>query len=151
MNTELQVKGVIQKIMQTQDVCILATIAELKPHTSFMAYICDEEYRNIYMVTHKNTKKYENLKKNPLVSVLIDTRSDTVVSREQIMALTISGRFFVLKNDTLLQSLKREFVTRHPHLEIFASNEGARFFGIKIKSIQFMKDATDAYYLRFEE
>ena len=64
----------MKNIMRSQDICVLATVSEDKPHCSLMAYLTDDDCRTIYMITHKHTTKYRNLTANPSLSLLIDTR-----------------------------------------------------------------------------
>jgi general stress protein 26 len=64
----------MKDIVKGNDLCVLATVSEGKPHCSLMSYISDEEGHEVYLISHKQTKKYVNLMKNPTVSLLIDTR-----------------------------------------------------------------------------
>ena len=64
----------MKAMVRDHDICVLATVAEGEPHCSLMAYVPDESCREIYMVTHRKTKKYRNLRANPAISLLIDTR-----------------------------------------------------------------------------
>jgi general stress protein 26 len=64
----------MRAIVRGNDLCVLATVSEGRPHCSLMSYISDEEGREIYMISHKQTKKYLNLMENPAISLLIDTR-----------------------------------------------------------------------------
>jgi len=63
----------MKNIVRGNDLCVLATVFEGKPHCSLMYYISDEEGHEIYMVSNKQTKKYANLIENPTVSLPIDT------------------------------------------------------------------------------
>jgi general stress protein 26 len=84
----------MKDIVKGNDLCILATVSEGKPHCSLMSYISDEEGQEVYLVSHKETKKYSNLIENPTVSLLIDTREEEKGQRRiDIKALTVSGEF----------------------------------------------------------
>ncbi len=48
-----------------------------EPHCSLMSYAVNEDCREIYMMTFRSTRKYENLLSNPVVSLLVDNRRRT--------------------------------------------------------------------------
>ena len=72
----------IQELLQANRTCVLATVSEGEPHCSLMSYATDDDCREIYMATHRDTKKYKNLTANPSVSLLIDTRESPTQSRQ---------------------------------------------------------------------
>jgi general stress protein 26 len=51
----------MKNIVKGNGLCVLATVSEGKPHCSLMSYITDEEAREIYLISHRQTKKYFNL------------------------------------------------------------------------------------------
>ena len=67
----------MKNFVKKKNICVLSTISGNKPYCSLMAYITDETCKEVYMVTHKNTTKFNNLQKNPWVSLLIDSRETT--------------------------------------------------------------------------
>ncbi|MBW2515274.1 MAG: pyridoxamine 5'-phosphate oxidase family protein, partial [Deltaproteobacteria bacterium] len=81
----------MKDLARQKDICVLATVAGQKPYCSLMAYVTDDNCEKIYMVTHRNSTKYQNMLKNPAVSLLIDTREKS--PRSQAKALTVEGVF----------------------------------------------------------
>ncbi|HDQ04129.1 MAG TPA: pyridoxamine 5'-phosphate oxidase family protein [Deltaproteobacteria bacterium] len=53
----------MQEFIKNNRFCVLATVSGTFPHCCLMSYVTDEEFRDIYMVTKRNTKKYQNLTK----------------------------------------------------------------------------------------
>ena len=47
----------MKDIVKANDLCVLATVSEGKPHCSLMSYISDEEGHEIYLISYKQTKK----------------------------------------------------------------------------------------------
>src|SRR5512143_322471 len=91
----------MKNIVRGNDLCVMATVSEGKPHCSLMNYITDECCSEIFMISHKKTKKYSNLNVNPIDSLLIDTREEQRnQNRVDIKALTVSGEFQIIKNQT---------------------------------------------------
>lgn len=141
----------MEELIRAQDICVLATVSEGMPHSSLMAYIIDEDYLRLYMITHKNTKKYKNLIRNPHVSLLIDSRYSTPpVPRDKVQALTVSGLFEeVLENENSAK-LKKKFAHQHKHLAGFAKDEQATLFAIKLTKLQLQHGAVEADYKTVE-
>jgi general stress protein 26 len=137
----------MKEIFKGNDLCVLATVSEGKPHCSLMSYISDEEGHEIYLISHKQTKKYANLMENPTVSLLIDTREEEKGQRRiYIKALTVSGEFQTI-NDPEKKDLTRcKFLKRHSHLTDFLNDPGAEIFSIKIKSFQLLDGVKDAFF-----
>jgi len=137
----------MKDIVKANDLCVLATVSEGKPHCSLMSYISDEEGQEIYLISNKETKKYSNLMENPTVSLLIDTREEEKGKRRvYIKALTVSGEFQTIKDPGKKDIIRAKFLKRHPHLTNFLNDPGAEIFSIRIKSFQLLDGVKDAFF-----
>jgi nitroimidazol reductase NimA-like FMN-containing flavoprotein (pyridoxamine 5'-phosphate oxidase superfamily) len=137
----------MKDIVKGNDLCVLATVSEGKPHCSLMSYISDEEGHGIYMISNKQTKKYANLIENPKVSLLIDTREEEKGQRRiYIKALTVSGEFQTINDPGEKDLIRKKFLNRQPHLADFLNDPGAEIFSIKIRSFQLLDGVKDAYF-----
>ena len=137
----------MKDIVISNDLCVLATVSEGKPHCSLMSYISDEEGQEVYLISHKETKKYSNLMENPTVSLLIDTREEEKgEKRIYIKALTVNGEFQTIKDPGKKDIIRAKFLKRHPHLVDFLNDPGAEIFSIRIKSFQLLDGVKDAFF-----
>ena len=137
----------MKDIVKANDLCVLATVSEGKPHCSLMSYISDEEGHEIYLISYKQTKKYVNLMENPMVSLLIDTREEEKgEKRVDIKALTVSGEFQTINDPEKKGLIRARFLKRHPHLADFLNDPGAEIFSIRIKSFQLLDGVKDAFF-----
>jgi len=137
----------MKDIVKGNDLCVLATVSEGKPHCSLMSYISDEKGQEIYLISHKQTKKYVNLMKNPKVSLLIDTREEKKGQRRiDIKALTVSGEFQTINDSVKKDLIRTKFLRRHPHLTDFLNDPGAEIFSIKIKSFQLLNGVKNTFF-----
>ena len=137
----------IRKLVQNEKFCVLATASENKPYCSLMAYAPEEDCKKIYMVTHKNTVKYENLIENSAVSLLIDTREEKDKSQNNITkALTITGHFFEIKNESVRLKARDFLHRRHPDLGVFLDHPQAFIFGVEVQSFLLLEGFTDSHY-----
>jgi nitroimidazol reductase NimA-like FMN-containing flavoprotein (pyridoxamine 5'-phosphate oxidase superfamily) len=138
---------IMKDIVKRNDLCVLATVSGGKPHCSLMSYISDDEGLEIYLVSHKQTRKYTNLMENPTVSLLIDTREEEKGQRRiYIKALTVIGEFQKIKDPEKENLIREKFLKFHPHLTDFINESGVEIFSIRIKSFQLLDGVKNAFY-----
>ena len=140
----------MKRMLKEKDICVLATVSGNQPHCSLMAYVADDDGREIYMVTLRDTKKFRNLIQNPVVSLLIDTREDDAgPQRSGAKALTVNGAF--QRMDARKQGqIRPRLLGRHPHLmELFSKGE-AEIFAVRVESFQLLQGATDSHFERVD-
>ncbi|MGD8226245.1 MAG: pyridoxamine 5'-phosphate oxidase family protein [Desulfobacteraceae bacterium] len=137
----------MKALVKKKDICVLATSSADRPHCSLMAYVTDEDCREIYMVTHRRSRKYENLMKNPSVSLLIDTREEHLGSRRpDAKALTVSGTFGEIDDENKKTRIRSRLLDRHPHVKEFLNHPDAEILCIRVESFLLLDGLTDAYY-----
>jgi len=137
----------MKDIVKANDLCVLATVSEGKPHCSLMSYISDEEGQEIYLISHKQTKKYANLMGNPTISLLIDTREEEKSQRRvDIKALTVNGEFQTINDPGKRDLIHKKFFKRHSHLADFLNDPGVEIFSIRIKSFLLLEGVKDAFF-----
>ena len=134
----------MQQIACDNNICVLATAKNNKPHCSLMAYVTDDHCREIYMVTHRSSQKYRNLTVNRSVSLLIDTRG--LGPREKTQALTVSGRFAPIVDIPEKKIAMSRLIGSHPHLERLLTNPEAEILRVKIESFLLLDGPENAYY-----
>jgi nitroimidazol reductase NimA-like FMN-containing flavoprotein (pyridoxamine 5'-phosphate oxidase superfamily) len=136
----------MKDLVKKNDICVLATVSKGEPHCSLMSYLSDEEGCEIYMVSHRETRKYTNLIQNPIVSLLIDTREEERGhERENLKALTAKGEFQSIGDQGKIDTIRARFLKRHPHLTDFLNDPGAEIFSIRLKSFQLLDGVKDIF------
>jgi nitroimidazol reductase NimA-like FMN-containing flavoprotein (pyridoxamine 5'-phosphate oxidase superfamily) len=137
----------IRDLIREQDTCVLATASENRPHCSLMAYATNASCDEIYLMTRKDSRKYQNMCGNPAVSLLIDTRQDMLKSNPtETMALTVSGRFDRITKDTERERIRKELSRKHPGLKDFFENPKEEPVKIIIESYLLLEGPTKAHY-----
>jgi nitroimidazol reductase NimA-like FMN-containing flavoprotein (pyridoxamine 5'-phosphate oxidase superfamily) len=137
----------IQELLQTHKICVLATVSEGEPHCSLMSYATDDNCREIYMATHRETKKYRNLTVNPSVSLLVDSRQDEAASpAAQTKALTISGTFQRNIDKNKIAAIRTRLFERHDELKKIFNDPHTEIIVVKIRTVQLLDGITDAYF-----
>ena len=125
-------------------ICVLATAAGNRPHCSLMAYVTDKYCREIFMVTHRSSRKYHNLTRNPAVSLLIDTREE--LERTQAQALTVEGVFEKIQDEDKRASVRSRLLAVHPHLQAFIDHPDGELLCIKVKSFLLLTGLNEAHF-----
>jgi nitroimidazol reductase NimA-like FMN-containing flavoprotein (pyridoxamine 5'-phosphate oxidase superfamily) len=134
-------------LMREKDLCVLATASNNRPHCSLMAYAADDECTELYMATLRQSKKYRNLKENPLVSLLIDAREEDAPPRKfQARALTISGLFQEIQEPTRRELARAKLLQKHPHLIEFLGRTDTEVFCITVQSFLMLEGITEAHF-----
>ena len=134
----------MKALAREKNSCVLATIVDRKPYCSLMAYATNKECTEIYMVTHRNTQKFQNLAANPAVSLMIDTR-DTA-PRTSARALTVEGAFKKISEPAKEREVREKLLTAHPHLSRFMEQPEAEVFQINIKSFLLLDGLTRSFF-----
>jgi len=134
----------MKALAREKNSCVLATIAGNKPYCSLMAYVTNGACTEIYMVTHRQTQKYQNLAANPAVSLLTDTRDTS--SRSAARAMTVEGLFQKIEDPAKEKKVRRKLLSAHPHLNEFMGHPEAEVFQIKIKSFLLLNGLTRASF-----
>jgi general stress protein 26 len=136
----------MKNLVKGYDLCVLATVSNGKPHCSLMSYLSDDEVREIYMVSRKETRKFLNLIQNPEVSLLIDTREDERGQhRGDVKALTAAGEFQPIDDPVKMNHVRSRFQKQFPHLSVFLDDPQSEIFSIRLKSFQLLDGVKDIF------
>jgi hypothetical protein len=96
-------------------------------------------------VTHKNTTKFNNLQKNPSVSLLIDSRETQ--PRANAQALTIDGVFIPLIDEDKKQNIRDRMLESFPHMKNFLHHPESEIIRIKINSFLLLDGLTESHFM----
>ena len=138
----------MKQLVKEKNICVLATIAGSKPYCSLMAYAANEDGTEIYMATHRSTKKFRNLAENPAVSLMIDTRD--AVPRSQAQALTVEGTCSLIEDHSKKQRVQSKLRATHPHLKEFLDHPDNVILCVRIQSLLLLKGLTEAHHTTLE-
>ena len=134
----------IKSLINRKTSCVLATTDGNTPHCSLMAYIAAKDGDRLYLVTPRNTKKYQNIRRHPGVSLLIDTRGEQ--SRSLTEALTVAGTCHVLEDVEEISKVKEAFKHQHPHLETLIGRGSIAFLYVVFETFLFLEGPEKAYH-----
>ncbi len=137
----------IQALIQSNRICVLATVSGGEPHCSLMSYATDHDCREIYMATSRQTKKYRNLQANPYVSLLVDSRQDAVAGPAMpLRALTISGTLQKEADENKLADIRERLIKKNADLQEIFNDPDTAIIIVRISAVQLLDGLTDAYF-----
>ncbi len=135
----------MKALVREKGFCVMATVSGEEPHCSLMSYAVDDDCRDVYMITDRQTKKYRNLTGNGTVSLLVDSREEDRGTGE-IQALTMSGEFRKIESADESKAALARLLKRHPRLKPLADMPGVEVFAIRIRSFQLLEGISDSYF-----
>ena len=134
----------MKALAREKNSCVLATIVDTKPYCSLMAYVTNRACTEIYMVTYRQSQKFQNLIVNPAVSLMIDTRDTS--PRSAARAMTVEGIFQKITDPAKEKKVRRKLLSAHPHLNEFMDHPQAEVFQVTIKSFLLLNGLTQASF-----
>ena len=142
-----KIRDKIRTLIKEQGTCVLATASKNRPHCSLMAYATNDSCDEIYLMTLNEGRKYQNLCENPAVSLLIDTRPNSLHSdHAEGKALTVSGRFERIQKTSERDRIQKTLSDKHPGLKSFFENPKGEPLKIIIESYLLLEGPTTSHY-----
>jgi uncharacterized pyridoxamine 5'-phosphate oxidase family protein len=120
MNTPQSLRDAVQTLLNTQIQAVLATQREQQPYTSLMAFAVTPDLRRIVFATYRATQKYANLRANPRVSLLIDSRCNAESDYQVAVAISAQGQAHDVGADCYAELLQL-YLAKHPQLRDFVT------------------------------
>jgi nitroimidazol reductase NimA-like FMN-containing flavoprotein (pyridoxamine 5'-phosphate oxidase superfamily) len=109
-----------------------------------MAYLYVPEKRRLYLLTPTESHKFRNLRRQPAVSLLIDTRDES--PRHSVAALTVSGEAGVVEEPMERGHMLRLMLEKHPQLRCFDNRPDVAVVEVTPHSYQLLQGIEEAFY-----
>ncbi|MEJ5349399.1 MAG: pyridoxamine 5'-phosphate oxidase family protein [Desulfosoma sp.] len=136
-------------LLKSQDMCVLATCRDHKPHCSLMAYVTDQEGLTVYMATLRNTTKFHNILQNGHVSLLVDTRQNTP-DRSHILSLTVEGWAAPLTDASREMDVRRLLQEKHPQIRGLLNHEQSAVLEVKVRALLLLEGPEKATHVQVQ-
>ena len=139
----------IHRLIQEQDVCVLATASENRPHTSLMAYAAAQDSHTIFLASSRSTRKYGNVSRNPSVSLLVNDLGNTPrPERSQAQALTLSGVAASMPEGQAKAEARELMLARHPHLQTFLDHPDVDLLAVEVETVLLLIGVRESHFER---
>jgi len=135
----------VKKLVESQPLAVLSTSRENYPHTTLVAQRTNIQERKTIFVTTTSSRKAENIKENPQVSLFIDNRQNTYKDFRDTIGVTIKGKA------TQTPEYTDYFLEKHPNLIDFVHSPSTGIFCIEIERIEVVTEFQKVYELNLNE
>ncbi len=142
----------LRDLIRQTDLCVLATVGldedgRPRPHCSLMACLSgDDPDRELFFLTLRDTRKFENLIRHPHVSLLLDSRVDDAGERrDQARALTIAAEADLVTDPAAARAWKERLVEKHPQLAALAARKNCAVVRAIFREFTYLEGAEDVF------
>ena len=143
---------IIDDLILSRELCVLATSDGIEPYTSLMTYLIDHASMKFFFLTKRNSRKSRNLRKCPHVSLLIDNRDKHLAnSPDMAMALTIQGVYIPLRKDQTIDAIIKRFIMKYPYIQDFATHPDTELVRIQARTGLLLQGFEDKFETKFEK
>ena len=133
------IKKQIRELLINQKLAVLSTHHSGQPYASLIAFVGKEDLREIFFVTPRTTRKFENLSTDSRVAVLINSSINVDTDFHEAVSVTALGNAKEI-NGAEKDEILGLYLTKHPYLEAFATSPTCALIGVKITSYVLVKN-----------
>lgn len=134
----------VKELLINNNLCVLCTTNGAIPYCSLMTYALSDDYKIVYMVTVRHSRKYKNLLENSTVSLLVDNRQKIAcLSNEKVASVTFEGLHKPLDFEETAH-VHDYLMANHLELKEILNNVDCVIFGIALKSFLLLSDPVNS-------
>ena len=127
-----EIKKQVKQLCDSQSLAALSTCCNDQPYGSLVGFVTSNCLKEVIFATLDTTSKYENIKNNPKVSLLIDNRNNKSEDFEQAASVTVLGKAEIIEPDQ--KELHAEFLLEKlPELKEFVEMEHCVLVAVAVK------------------
>jgi general stress protein 26 len=140
----------LSSLLESQNLAVLATHRSGQPYTSLVAFYATEDLRNLFFVTPKTTRKFENIKADPRVSILVNSSTNQTVDFHRAVSVTVVGEASEIVGSERQPILER-YLKKHPHLEDFVRSPSCAVVRVSAKSYFMVQNFQNVMELHIDQ
>ena len=140
----LQLRDKIRELLTGRRLAVLATSDRGRPYASLVAFTAADDLLTLYFATSRETNKYANLRADPRVALLIDSRSNRAEDLQQAAALTVPGAAGELEGDEKKRHGTR-FLARHPSRREFIEAPSTALFAVRVEQYKYVSSFQEVF------
>jgi len=130
MGTE-EVLCQLRDVVLGQRLAVLATAGCTTPYANLIAFVAADDLRRLWFVTPRASRKYANLRTDPRVALLIDSRSNDLGDFDRAVAATAVGQVTELSAENAVAP-REQYLARHPYLAEFLASPSCALFELRV-------------------
>ena len=122
----------LKQLCEGQSLAVLSTCREGKPYSSLIGFAASDDCRSIMFATQRHTRKYNNIRGNSQVSILIDRRTNQIEDFSNAAAATAIGTAHEVLGEKR-DKLAAAYTKKHFYLKDFLSDPNCALIEVKVK------------------
>ncbi len=122
----------LKALFVSQKLAVLATQSHGQPHGSLVAFAVSDDFANLVFATDRDTRKYHDIRMNPRVAMLIDSRSNRETDFVETLAVTVHGNAREAEGKERDQC-RRLYLAKHPYLAEFIDRPSTALIKVQVK------------------
>ena len=115
------IKKQIRELLANQKLAVLSTHQSGQPYASLVAFVGKDDFKKIFFVTPRTTRKFANLSADSRVAILINSSLNLDSDFHEAVSVTALGIAKEIKEAEKDEMLGL-YLTKHPYLEAFATS-----------------------------
>jgi nitroimidazol reductase NimA-like FMN-containing flavoprotein (pyridoxamine 5'-phosphate oxidase superfamily) len=144
------IKKQIRELLINQKLGVLSTHHFGQPYASLIAFVGKEDLREIYFVTPRTTRKFENLSVDSRVAILINSSLNMDSDFHEAVSVTALGNAGEM-NGAEKDEILGLYLTKHPYLEAFATSPTCAVVGVTIKTYVMVRNFQHVMELHIDQ
>jgi hypothetical protein len=121
----------IRRLLNRERFAVLATTNGRKPHASIVAFAAADEGAFLVFLTPRRSLKYGNIRKNPNVSLVIDSRPRSGGPVESACGLSVTGSVRPVSKEDLIR-FREAFFLKHPGFRRYGTDPGYALLAVTV-------------------
>lgn len=122
----------IRALLDTELLSVLSTQKDGQPHASLVAFSVTEDLKQIVFLTPITTLKFDNLRVNPKVAMLVNNSRNLAEDIYNAVSLTAIGTARIVDGDDK-KKLSGLYLDRHPHLKDFSMAPSTALVSVDVR------------------
>ena len=131
----MDIQDTIRGVLERNRLAVLATQRDGQPHASLMAFTSSGGLRFLSFATYRDTLKYESLRKDGRVAILIEDKKGGADHPGRRLVITALGEVTETPEE-IRQDLVMKHLERHPDLAEFLGSPDCELVRVAIKAYQ---------------
>jgi heme iron utilization protein len=109
----------------------------------------DEDLKTLYFATDQGKRKFENIKANNRIALLVENTTNSGTDINGAEVVTVIDRADIAGNGEK-EILVQKYVNKHPYLEKFIKSTGCRLIKIKVRTYVFVENFQQSHTLKMD-
>jgi nitroimidazol reductase NimA-like FMN-containing flavoprotein (pyridoxamine 5'-phosphate oxidase superfamily) len=145
-----EIRDTIRRVLEQNRLAVLATQRNGQPHASLIAFTPLEGLRFLAFATYRDTLKYESIREDRRVAILIEDREGDDRRSDRRLVLTAVGEAIKTPEEDRQAHIVTH-LARHPDLERFLSSPDCEFVRVAVHAYQVVSDIDDVRWYAIGE